>query len=103
MDFLMLMLEEITTQEPHQWTQMLKFGKEKKSMMVKFMVKKNTCKMLLISKLMVTIKRLLPTLDYHMLQPPRNQARLLLSQHQLTRTNQLQLPKVNQLQSNQKH
>lgn len=65
MDFLMLMQKETITQEQHQWTQMLKYGKEKKFMMVKYMEKRSICKMLMIFKLMVKSKRMLQIQDLH--------------------------------------
>jgi hypothetical protein len=53
----------ITTQVHHQWTQMLQFGKERLSMMAKFMVKKNIKKTLTTFKLMVPSKKTLPMLE----------------------------------------
>jgi hypothetical protein len=77
MDFHMLMLKETTTQEPHQWILMPQFGKEKKSMMVRYMEKKNTKKMQMIFKHMEKSKRLLQIQDFHINQ-------------------QLNIPKINQ-------
>jgi hypothetical protein len=68
MVFHMLMLKETTTQELPLWIQMPKFGKERKSMMAKFMAKKSICKMQLIYKHMDILKRIELTLDYHILQ-----------------------------------
>jgi hypothetical protein len=68
MDFHMLMLKETTIQEQHQWIQMLQFGREKKSMMVKYMERKSTSKMPLISNLMEINKKQLQTQDYHITQ-----------------------------------
>jgi hypothetical protein len=56
----------IITQELPQWTQMLKFGKEPLSMMVKFMDIKKAIMMKMIFKNMVMTKKLKLTLDYHM-------------------------------------
>ena len=82
MDSHMLMLRGITIQELHQWIQMLKFGREKKFMMVKSMVKKITCKMQLISKLMEKNKKLLLIQDFHMHQPLKKEASHPLNQVQ---------------------
>jgi hypothetical protein len=58
--------ESTTIQEPQLWTQMLLFGKEKLSMMERFMERKIIKKMLMISKHTERNKRLLLTPDSHM-------------------------------------
>jgi hypothetical protein len=64
--FHILMVVELTTQEPHQWIQMVQFGKELKSMMVRFTEKSNTKRMPTTSRPMVKLKRMLLTLESHM-------------------------------------
>jgi len=56
------------TQVLQPWIQMLTFGKELQSMTVKSMVRKNIKRMPTTSRLTEFCKKMLPTLDYHMLQ-----------------------------------
>jgi hypothetical protein len=53
------------TQVPHQWTQMLQFGRELLSMMVRFTVRSNIKKMLTTSKPMAKLKKMLLTQEFH--------------------------------------
>jgi len=78
LEFHTLMLAEITIQEHLPWIQMVKFGKELTSMMVKFMVRKNIKVMLMIFKLMVILKKLLLIQDFLMLQPFHKRIQLQL-------------------------
>jgi len=89
------MPEETITLVHQRWTQMLQYGREKKFMTVKFMEKKNTCKMLLIFKLMVINKKLLPIPDYH--------THLILKQLVNNQPNPHQQQKSKQLLLKQKH
>ena len=73
-----LIQEAHTTQEQPQWTQMLLFGKELRSMMERPMEKKSIKEMPMIFKLTVKSKRLLPTQDSHMPQQLKPQLQLLL-------------------------
>ena len=73
-----LMPVAITIQEHLPWIQMVKFGKELTSMMVKFMVRKNIKVMLMIFKLMVILKKLLLIQDFLMLQPFHKRIQLQL-------------------------
>jgi hypothetical protein len=63
-----ILQELLITQVPLPWTQMLLSGKEKISMMVKYTVKKNIKRTPTTYKLTVKPKKLLLTLDSHMLQ-----------------------------------
>jgi len=58
----------IITQVLQKWTQMPMFGRELHSMTVKSMVRNNIKRTLMTSRNMEPSKKMLPTLDYHMLQ-----------------------------------
>jgi len=61
-----LMEVATTTQELHQWTQMVQFGKELSSTMERLTERNNIKKMLMIFKLMEQNKKMLLTLEFHM-------------------------------------
>jgi len=64
-----LMVEVTIIQVPQRWTQINLFGKELPSMMVRYMVRKSTKIMQMISRNTERTRRLQPTLESHMHQP----------------------------------